>query len=1017
MSPFRDRTLVLAVIILLAGCSSLTEAQNNKLDYTVSPILDNAKRPERSSLNIEDHVYRDRQAQENGWNYAYYEGNWDRVPAFENLEPAHTGTANRVDLSEVDAREDRFAVRFSGYLKLDEATDVRTALSSDDGSILWINEKKVVDNDGRHGTETAVGSLQLEAGVHRIVVGYFEASGGQTVSLGHTSKPPHVQTWVRAMDVAPDGAVYTTAGWDEAHHENAVYKDGFVLPHYKSGGGNAIAVDQDHVYVNRNDQLEKFNRHNYEPVNFDGTGSNTLDVHPDWGLEVFNDRLFVSTGSGKPVRVYDKHTGELVDTIGSFRKTVGHEEIPLHLAAGEQGLWCIRGTIRRNIVEKDRYITLRAHGQDIYQDTQEFRFAWVRLSGDFDVVSKTRYPVDGLYKGGLMARQNLEEDGPYVWLRGGGNAGRNFGMWKMTPSGNFNGHGDQPGPWGRLVRKGDRFIAYGSTDGENWQKIKELTMDLNDILYVGLAVTGRGSVSTVSFSGLNGFDTNFLANYKTKNIGYSHPDTATFRGRVAERTLDQDVVHLTGSGRIDLPDARDIAFSPEGLLAVADDGRDQNVKFFDVSGESPELAYTLGKTGGIFSGTLGTYGDYKLSGPNALGFDADGNTYVSTGSSSARPFDESAHWQTDIRAYSGPEKRDGELLWKMLGLGFVDSAAFDPQQPEHLYTEVTHVELDYEPSPNDANYEPGMEWDETYDVTQDWFSYDDTRVSGRTHFKQEVVVASRNIGGHKYKFLTGMSPTSLGIYRQVPGTTIFQPVGLIFASDSRKAVEHWPEQAPVSNPWIWRDANNDGQLQGNEFVTADNLANVHSWHIDHDGNIWMPAGGTLQVIPLAEQDNNGILTYEPEEIRSVSLDEFKKIKQVSYDRKRDELYVGGLKPDTGRGAWKSLGDRIVCYENGSSSNREVKWKTELSWDKDDKPTGLARAGELLFFGRGRSAHIQVMNRNTGERVGRMTPGATGGSGWLDVAQPIDAVRRNNGEYLVAVEEDWLGRILLYRLSY
>jgi hypothetical protein len=46
----------------------------------------------------------------------------------------------------------------------------------------------------------------------------------------------------------------------------------------------------------------------------------------------------------------------------------------------------------------------------------------------------------------------------------------------------------------------------------------------------------------------------------------------------------------------------------------------------------------------------------------------------------------------------------------------------------------------------------------------------------------------------------------------------------------------------------------------------------------------------------------------------------------------------------------------------------------------------------------------------------MTPGPEVGreSGWVDFPDAIRAYRRKDGEYLVFVEEDWKGKIMVYR---
>jgi hypothetical protein len=60
--------------------------------------------------------------------------------------------------------------------------------------------------------------------------------------------------------------------------------------------------------------------------------------------------------------------------------------------------------------------------------------------------------------------------------------------------------------------------------------------------------------------------------------------------------------------------------------------------------------------------------------------------------------------------------------------------------------------------------------------------------------------------------------------------------------------------------------------------------------------------------------------------------------------------------------------------------------------------------------------VHVFDRNTGAEVGVINPGPEVGStsGYIDVANAITAHRRENGEYLIFVEEDARGKVLMYR---
>ncbi len=102
-----------------------------------------------------------------------------------------------------------------------------------------------------------------------------------------------------------------------------------------------------------------------------------------------------------------------------------------------------------------------------------------------------------------------------------------------------------------------------------------------------------------------------------------------------------------------------IAWSPGGQLIVCDDGPDQQVKFYDVSGERPKLARTFGDRGGLHSGVPGLSAPTKLYALRGAGMDAQGNLYVALGITAHR----SARWscarlpQTERYAGSWPIMR------------------------------------------------------------------------------------------------------------------------------------------------------------------------------------------------------------------------------------------------------------------------------------------------------------------------------------------------------------------------
>lgn len=109
--------------------------------------------------------------------YTYYEGAWKSLPNFAKLKPIATGEATDFDIG-VARRLNNCAIKFDGFLKVDADGDYTFHLTSDDGSKLWVGDAVVVNNDGVHPPQHKTGKVKLAKGVHKLVVGVFNAGGG-----------------------------------------------------------------------------------------------------------------------------------------------------------------------------------------------------------------------------------------------------------------------------------------------------------------------------------------------------------------------------------------------------------------------------------------------------------------------------------------------------------------------------------------------------------------------------------------------------------------------------------------------------------------------------------------------------------------------------------------------------------------------------------------------------------------------------------------------------------------------
>lgn len=114
--------------------------------------------------------------------FAYYEGEWEKLPDFDKLKPVTTGQAGDFDLS-VARRPNNMAVKFDGFLKIAKEGQYKFWLTSDDGSKLWLDDKLAVNNDGIHAPTTVTGAVFLSQGMHKLTAAVFNGGGGGELGI------------------------------------------------------------------------------------------------------------------------------------------------------------------------------------------------------------------------------------------------------------------------------------------------------------------------------------------------------------------------------------------------------------------------------------------------------------------------------------------------------------------------------------------------------------------------------------------------------------------------------------------------------------------------------------------------------------------------------------------------------------------------------------------------------------------------------------------------------------------
>ena len=480
------------------------------------------------------------------------------------------------------------------------------------------------------------------------------------------------------------------------------------------------------------------------------------------------------------------------------------------------------------------------------------------------------------------------------------------------------------------------------------------------------------------------------------------------------------IVHYSKQGNV-LPEQISDAIEPtaiavdnQGRLLVTDNGSRQQVLIYNITRNKPVQVGTFGTKGGIYAGIPGEVKDLKLGGGlTGVGTDAAGNIYISSDG-----FNRSG---ADLRKFSP----SGALQWRLLGLQFLDNADADPATDgKNVFTKHEHFVMDY-------SKPTGKQW--SYKgYTLNAFKYPQ---DPRLHTAVDAPLF-RRIKGKPFLFLTDMYHTLLQIYRFKPTTDgeIAIPSVMFVGTyvNDRQAIEgNWPPNQPKSGEWIWRDSNGNGGFDKSEYDLQKDYPYIGGWWVDSNGDVWKTLrsqdGIGIRHYPLQGLDAKGnpIYTYAKMQ-KQTTPSIFTDLRRIEYFPETDIMYLSGFTKDhqaiNGDYAG-AVGSEIARYDNWSKGNRTERWRIVLPTDNSAPPEvltpeAMSVAGDYVFAVTVKKAEVYVYKVATGELVQKLKPGPEVGSesGWVDISYGIRAFRRSNGEYLVFVEEDAKGKVIMYRLS-
>lgn len=460
----------------------------------------------------------------------------------------------------------------------------------------------------------------------------------------------------------------------------------------------------------------------------------------------------------------------------------------------------------------------------------------------------------------------------------------------------------------------------------------------------------------------------------------------------------------------------------QGNLLVADNDSKQ-ILIYDVAGTTPRLIDRFGVKGGVGSRYKapyripestnapaypartylpGEYHPFKFWTLTGIGMDEQGRLFVST-----------SELGSSIRCFKLDRKKRWVLDWTVQNFIFVDNASPDyTTDAEDVYTVQERYTMNYK------NRTPGTEWS-IRSITVDEKKYpNDPRAllwvkAGHEHGLTSVAV--RRVYGKRFLFINGMTCQWPFIFRFDENSDVAAPSGCIMKPhriyNLTPDIFWLPECPRDGRQYIWRDLNGDGDFQQNEYTPTEfGYPDGSAYWVDSQGGIWVSRQNIVQRYAPAGLDEHGNLIYDDNHTSKYEIANIDRVGRLMWQEEEDRLVLVNT-------CCRDLkGGKIYVVDNWQSGNRQAR---ELSVLKGPNSSSVTVAGDYFFeVGWESRGEVFVTDLRTGEYIGSLLPDETVGgidcTGWVDIAYGIDAIRRSDGEYIIFVEEDYMGKVLMYR---
>ncbi|MDH8700912.1 hexosaminidase [Dysgonomonadaceae bacterium PH5-43] len=116
-----------------------------------------------------------------GFNCVWYEGIFNSCNKIETVPVKETYVVESISVPQgVGGKQ---GLVYTGYIEIPSDDIYTFHLGSDDGSVLYIGDEIVVDNDGPHSPRTLSAQIAMGKGLHPIKLYYFDMNNGGFISL------------------------------------------------------------------------------------------------------------------------------------------------------------------------------------------------------------------------------------------------------------------------------------------------------------------------------------------------------------------------------------------------------------------------------------------------------------------------------------------------------------------------------------------------------------------------------------------------------------------------------------------------------------------------------------------------------------------------------------------------------------------------------------------------------------------------------------------------------------------